>query len=77
MLARADLIIFLDQTHYDYATQHLGYRKSNYHIWNILDLGAQPDARNLLRDESRVLEVAEKTFQDMQQKIESLVNEFS
>ena len=76
MLEQVDLLIFLSQGHYEYAKEHLSYGKTNYQVWNIPDLGEFPDARSLLQDERQMIEVAEKTFEDIRLKVEALIKDF-
>jgi|SRR2546421_2581539 len=75
MLLQADLIIFINRPHYDYAKRYLGYDETNYQIWGILDLDDFPDAQAILKDEKRIIEVTEKTFEDIKQKVDKLVTE--
>jgi protein-tyrosine-phosphatase len=77
MLAQADLIIFLSQGHYEYAKEHLCYTKTNYQIWHVLDLEDFSAAESLLQDEKRMMEVTEKTFEDIQRKVDILIKHFA
>ncbi|HWY78931.1 MAG TPA: hypothetical protein VNW29_01095 [Candidatus Sulfotelmatobacter sp.] len=72
MLSQADIIIFLNKPHYEYARQHLGYNKTNYEIWNILDLDDFPDVEVIRQDEKLKIEVTEKTFEDIKHKVDHL-----
>jgi protein-tyrosine-phosphatase len=73
MLAQADLIIFLKREHYDYAKEHLRYTKTNYEIWHVPDLGDFPEVEAILKDERWRIEMTEKTFEEIQHKIDEFV----
>src|SRR5689334_8962489 len=73
MLTQADLIIFLAHGHYEYAKEHLSYAKTNYQIWHVPDLGEFSDAESLLQGEKRMHEMSEKTFEEIQQKVDLLM----
>jgi protein-tyrosine-phosphatase len=77
MLAKADLIIFMNTPNYDYAKDHLGYCEKNYQIWRVLDFGEFPDSEAILTDERRQLEVSERTFEQIKQAVDNLVAELN
>jgi protein-tyrosine-phosphatase len=77
MLAQADLIIFMNAPNYDYAKNHLGYGKKNYQVWRVLDFGEFPDAETILADERKQLDVSERTFEQIKQAVDNLVEELN
>jgi len=69
-LEAQDLVIFLDQNHYDFCCQEKNWHIPNYQIWHISDL---PDELNEEGDNKKILQFSEETFEKIKDKVDQLV----
>ena len=71
IIDQQDMVIFMDQEHYDFCRGELKCELDNYEIWNIVDMPEELTLRNH-GDREKAKDFAEKTFQ----KIKTHVNEW-
>ena len=70
-IEKQDLVIFLDNTHYEFCCNYLHCNISNYEIWYIKDM--PEEIRKIPRDENKVRVFAENNFKEIKEKIDLLL----
>lgn len=71
MLHEQGLVIFMNDSHYEYAKSSLGF-DGNYEIWNISDLDDFKGEK--FWEDSKRMQATEKTFGEIKQKVDKLIN---
>lgn len=77
ILDKADLIVFMQQMHYDYCKKELGYKKENFKIFNVKDFEDYgfTDKYVSMEDDIGKMELSEKTFEEIKEKVDKLLRE--
>jgi len=83
MLESADLIVFMEEYHFNWCQDHLGYKKENYEIWNIPDtfgtespssaILAIPDLTHQQKIDLGVIQKTDETYDLLKQKCQRLI----
>lgn len=75
ILAKQDLIVFMEQVHLDYVREHLGYTGTNYEVWHVPDVTCGTEEQPKIVDASELLcrDMTEITFKDIRAKVDDLV----
>ena len=71
-LARAEAVIFLDRENYEAVRTRFPHLKLNYHIWDIPDIEL-PNYRPSISDDTTCMEISERTFAQIKQKVDEFV----
>jgi protein-tyrosine-phosphatase len=74
LLSQGDITIFMHQNVYDYCVRHIGTPTENYQIWEIPDIRAKLPT---IQEEVRKIEVTEKIFEEIKQKVDELISNFN
>ena len=79
LLDEADLVVFMQQIHYEFCKNKLGFTKNNFKIFDVKDFqdyGFGDDYVSLENDIERI-KISEKTFEEIKEKVDNLVKELS
>jgi len=74
LLEEGDLTIFMHQNIYDFCVEHFGFSAKDFEVWQI------PDIRIhflTLTEEVKKIEATEKIFEEIKQKVNTLVAKIS
>jgi protein-tyrosine-phosphatase len=74
MIAKSDLLIFMEPVHFEYCKEHMDREKQRYEIWNVLDIDKFVDDYHVHSFEKDIvaMKFSEATFETIKQKIDSL-----
>lgn len=67
LLDQAEITIFMEQVHFDFCSNELGFKDSNYEIWNIADV----NPLKKFGDKEKI-ETTELAFQKIKEKVDNL-----
>lgn len=70
LLQKGDLTIFMGKAYFEYCKNNLNFSSQKYEIWNIPDV----DNASFAKGEAYVMEISERTFEDIKHKVDELVN---
>lgn len=76
MLSQANLVIFFEKEIYEAVKLRFPVLKMNYQLWEIPDI-ILPDYTPSIKDNVRRLEISERTFIVIKQKVDELVVQLS
>jgi protein-tyrosine-phosphatase len=71
-LEKQEFIVFMNQVHFEFCVNELGYEPSRYEIWDIKDVNEILTEAELAEKE-KVDEVARKTYGKIKDKIDKLI----
>lgn len=74
LLEQADIVVFMDQKHYDFCANELGYVPKKYYIWNILDVEYNPAGDNREQMNEKIIE-DEEIYTSITKQVDELIKE--
>ena len=79
ILKQGDFTIFMQQEHYDYCMEKLGFTQKDYEIWNIKDMYEfmPPPIGKRPAIEKDKIKASEETFEIIKRKIDDLIYRLS
>ena len=74
-IRNADVIIFIDKSHFDHVAKKHNLENKTYEIWNIPDLGEFGFTKDKISftDDNKRMRLAEEIFKEIQKKVNSLL----
>ena len=74
LLEGVDVVVFMDQKHYDFCVNELNYVPKKYYIWNILDVEYNPAGDNREQMNEKIIE-DEEIYTSITKKVDELIKE--